>query len=155
MTTNIVTIEMLNNERERVLEVIRDRAERINRCEVDDTDCFMSARADRKHLDRIDRQIKLLENGCCEWFTEYATLDNQLCKSKYCKTKYGYTNRVEMPDGSIVWTSARTEKGLAKHGLKEVRVKRVAWIDYDGLFPAKLNRATGEYSEDNIIEIKW
>ena len=155
MTSNIVTIEMLDAERERVLEVIRDRAERIANCEVDDADCFMSVRADQKHLNRIDAQKKILEDGGFAWFYEYATLDNVLCKSKYCKTKYGYTNRVEMPDGSIVWTNARTEKGLAKHNLKQVRVKRVAWIDYDGLFPAKLNRATGEYSDDNIVEIEW
>lgn len=155
MTTNIVTIEMLNEERERVLDVIRDRERRIAECEVEPADCFMSARADSDHLRRIEMQKQILENDGFAWFTEFATLDNQLCSSKLCNTKYGMTNRVEMPDGEIVWTSARTEKGLAKHNLKMVRVKRVAWVDYDGLFPAKINRVTGERVDDNIAEIEW
>ena len=56
-------------------------------------------------------------------------------------------------------TTATTDKGLAKRGLRKVRVKRAAWADFGGgqwakVYAAKWNRATGEDAE-GPVEIEW
>jgi hypothetical protein len=73
-----------------------------------------------------------------------------------------------MPDGSVVWTSACTKKGLAKKGLKMVECLRPAWYKfhsscsgmlgvYSGsyiLFPSDWNYATGEEAKDEPLDIR-
>lgn len=153
---NIVTIEMLNARYERTLECIRDRERRIANCEVESTDCFLSARADADRLRTIERQREILENGGLAWLWEYATLDNQLVEARWVDTRYGRKLVAEMPDGSTVWTTAQTAKGLAKKGLKEVRCLRPAWAESPReLWAAKWNRATGEDAAEEPVEIDW
>ena len=73
-----------------------------------------------------------------------------------------------MPDGRVVWTTALTEKGLAKKGLKKVWCLRPAWFAfkssssgmlgvYSGsyvLFPSDYNYATGEVASNDPIQVK-
>ena len=80
---------------------------------------------DENHL--LEAQMELIKNGCQRWFFAYATLDGQVCDHRWVNTKYGYKLVVDMPDGSSVWTTAQTAKGLAKKGLKQVEVRKVAW----------------------------
>lgn len=154
----IVTADEITRNIERVRESQRDRAERIARCEVEDTDCFMSIMGDRKALDLYEKQLEILNDGGCAWFTEYATLDGELVEARWVETRYGTKLVAEMPNGETVWTTATTDKGLAKRGLRKVRVKRAAWADFGSswanVYPAKWNRATGEEVEGPVA-IEW
>ena len=156
-----VTVEQLEAQLGRILACKRERAERIARCEVEDSDCFLSMRAEDNQIAKIKARISIIKDGGCAWFVEYATLDGTLCDSSWVNTKYGYKLKVNMPNGEVVLTTAKTKKGLAKKGIKMVNVKRVAWADSGkgwftpySVYPAKLNRATGEYTDGEPIEIK-
>ena len=162
-----VTVEELKAQLDRINEIRRDRAERIANCEVESTDCALSIMADREQADLINAQIEIIENGGTSWFQEYATLDGVLVDGRWVDTRYGYKLVCDMPDGETVWTTANTEKGLARRGLKKVMVRRTAWAKlasngssiasgcYVKRYPALLNRATGEYSETfEAIEVK-
>lgn len=156
-----VTVEELEEKIERTIACKRERAERIANCETDERDCFLSMRAEDNYIDKLEARIRIIKDGGYAWFVEYATLDGQLCDSCLVSTKYGYKLKVYMPDGEIVFTTARTEKGLAKKGIKKVMVRRVAWAESRkgwnepfGIYPTKFNRATGEYTDGEPIEIK-
>jgi hypothetical protein len=161
-------IESLERQNERLIKAMDDRMERVFAGDTDWDDCFISQRCETRGLNNNKDKINLLKNGGCAWFTEYATLDGTLVKARWCDTKYGLTLRAVMPDGSVVWTSSRTEKGLAKKGLKTVQCLRPAWFafkssangmfgvytgDYE-LFPSDTNYATGEPASDEPIEIR-
>lgn len=166
-----VTVDELKAQRKRITEAQRSRAQRIANCEVEEIDCALSVRADRDMLNLIDAQIELLNNGCTAWFEEYATIDGRLVDGRWVDTRYGMKLVCEMPNGETVWTTANTQKGLARRGLKKVMVKRVAWAKlmsngnsiasgcYVKRYPAHLNRLTGEYSEDiaalDVAEFDW
>ncbi|MGA4517377.1 hypothetical protein ACPA0F_08920 [Solibacillus silvestris] len=161
-------IEQLEKEIELMKAAIANRIDRINACETDWDDCFISQRCEERGIRNNRDKIDLIKDGGCAWFIDYATLDNQLVNWKWCKTQYGYSLRVVMPDGNVVWTTAHTAKGLAKKGLKKVECKRPAWFKfscsgsgmlgvYTGdyvLFPSDVNYATGEAAGDDPIEIK-
>ena len=155
----IITAEEIKRSIERVRENQRSRAERIANCEVEDTDCYMSIMSDRAALDVYERQLEILEDGGYAWFDEYATLDGELVDARWVETRYGVKLVADMPNGETVWTTATTDKGLAKRGLRKVRVKRAAWADFGGgqwakVYAAKWNRATGEEVE-GPVEIEW
>lgn len=161
-------IKSLEAEIERLQESIDRRAERVANCETDYDDCFISERCESRTISTNKRKIELIKDGGCAWFCEYATLDGKLVNAHWCKTRYGYSLKAEMPDGSVVWTTADTAKGLAKRGLKKVECKRPAWYAfrsynsgllgaYTGsyeLFPSDYNYATGEQAADEPIEIR-
>lgn len=144
------------------------RAERIANWETDEDDCFISERCESRTIATNRNKISLIKDGGCAWFTEYATLDGKLVNAHWCDTKFGYSLRAEMPDGSVVWTTASTTKGLAKRGLKMVECKRPAWFKFSSpysgmmgvysgdyvLFPSAYNYATGEPAEAEPIEIR-
>lgn len=144
------------------------RAERIANWETDEDDCFISERCESRGISVNREKIALIKDGGCAWFPEYATLDGKLVKAHWCNTKYGCSLRVEMPDGSVVWTTSTTAKGLAKRGLKRVECLRPAWYAfkspyggmlgvYSGsyeLFPSDYNYATGEPAKAEPIEIR-
>lgn len=160
-------IEKLEREIETLKGAQERREERIRNWETDEDDCFISDRVEmqgiRVNMDKID----LIRRGGCEWFDEYATLDGQLVKARWCNTRYGLSLRVEMPDGSVVWTTG-SAKALAKRGLKRVLCLRPAWYAfrangrgmygvYTGgyeLFPSDYNYATGEAASVNPIAVK-
>lgn len=169
MTFGKELIAQLEREIECYQKAIHDRKERIEKGWTDMDDCFISERVEWRGLQLAKDKISLINDGGCAWFQEYATLNGQLIKAKWCHTKYGYSLRAEMPNGQVVWTTASTQKGLAKKGLKKVLVKRPAWFcfqssgtgllgAYSGsyvLFPSDWNYATGEYvTKDYPIEIK-
>ena len=147
---------------------MRDRAERIRNGQTDMDDCFISQRCEERDIAVCKDKINLIKNGGATWFTELATLDGQIVKSRWCNTKYGSSLRVEMPNGEIVWTTATTKGGLAKKGLKYVRCLRPAWYKfyssqrgmlgvYTGdymVFPSDTNYATGEEASKEPIEIQ-
>ena len=147
---------------------IADRSRRIADGWTDMDDCFLSQRCDERSISLAQEKIDLIKNGGCSWFTEYATLDGTLVNAHWCHTKYGYSLRAVMPDGSVVWTTASTVAGLSKKGLKRVQCLRPAWFVfrspvggmagvYSGsyeLFPSDTNYATGEPASDEPIEIK-
>lgn len=161
-------IGKLHREIESLKAGMSDRAKRISDWQTDEDDCFVSQRCDERAINLAQEKINLLENGGCEWFTEYATLDGKLVSAHWCKTRYGYSLRAVMPDGSIVWTTSNTEKGLAKKGLKKVLCLRPAWFAfhssesgmlgvYSGeyvTFPSDVNYATGEAASADPVEIK-
>lgn len=147
---------------------IANRAERIEAGWTDMDDCFISERCESRGISNAEAKIELIRDGGCAWFPEYATLDGQLVDARWCETKYGTSLRVKMPDGRVVWTTACTDKGLAKKGLKRVECLRPAWYCfrsssrgmlgvYSGsyvLFPSDVNYATGESASDDPIEIR-
>lgn len=161
-------IKSLEQDNENLKKAINDRIERINNLETDWDDCFISERCETRGINTNNEKIALIKNGGCAWFIEYATLDGTLVKSRWCETKYGTSLRAEMPDGRIVWTTATTEKGLAKKGLKKVECLRPAWFTFKSssrgmlgvytgsyvLFPSDYNYATGEPAGKEPLEIK-
>lgn len=168
MKYGVQLIESLKKEIDIMQAAIDRRAERIANWETDEEDCFISQRNEERTISVNRDKIRLIEDGGCAWFQEYATLEGQLVKAKWCNTKFGYSLRAEMPDGKVVWTTADTEKGLAKRGLKKVECKRPAWFafkspyggmmgvycgDYE-LFPSAMNYATGEDAPLAPLEIR-
>ena len=159
-------INQLEQEIETLQGAIDRRIERIRRWETDEEDCFISERVETQGIQVARDKIALIKKGGCAWFTEYATLDGTLVKARWCNTKYGYSLRAEMPDGTVVWTTSETAKGLAKRGLKKVECLRPAWYAFHSngsgmygvytgsyvLFPSDVNYATGE--EASIVEIR-
>lgn len=167
-------IKELEKEIKRFEEVMDRRWDRINDGQTDIEDCFMSMRCEERGRDLAKDKIRLIQNGGCDWFAEYATLDGQLVNAKWCRCKsftgYGTTSRlrIEMPDGTVKWTSATTEKGLARIGIKRVLCKRPAWFRFSSsgsgmlavytgqyvTFPSDVNYATGEAASEDPIEVK-
>ena len=147
---------------------IDNRWERIEAGMTDIDDCFISQRCEERGISNNRQKIDLINDGGCAWFLEYATLDGQLVDAYWCQTKYGYSLRAKMPDGSVVWTTADTAKGLAKKGLKKVECKRPAWFKFSSngsgmlgvysgdyvLFPSDVNYATGEEASTEPLEIR-
>lgn len=160
-------IEMLEKEVASYEAAMADRSRRIAEWQTDEDDCFISQRVDKRGLELAKDKIALIKDGGCMWFPEYATLDGTLINARWCNTKFGYSLRAEMPDGSVVWTTADTEKGLAKRGIKKVMCKRPAWFAFhssnSGMmgvytgsyvpFPSDINYATGEYATAEPIEV--
>ena len=161
-------IKKLENDISRYREAIDERFERVNEGLTDWDDCFMSQRCEERGISNNEEKIRLIRNGGCAWFREYATLDGTLVNARWCKTQYGSSLRAVMPDGSVVWTTALTAKGLARKGLKMVECLRPAWFKfhsscggmlgvYSGeyvLFPSDINYATGERASDEPLEIR-
>ena len=162
----------LINQLQKIIETTKtamtDRQKRIANWETDEDDCFISMRVDERGLSLANAKIELIKDGGCAWFEEYATLDGQLVNAHWCNTKFGYSLRVEMPDGQVVWTTSCTKKGLAKRGLKKVECRRPAWYcfssPYSGmlgvyngsynLFPSDWNYATGERAGSEPLEMR-
>ena len=161
-------IKKLEAEIELYRGALQRRAERIANWETDEDDCFISERCESRGIQVAQNKIALINDGGCAWFPEYATLDGQIVKATWCNTKYGSSLRVEMPDGTVVWTTASTAKGLAKKGLKRVECLRPAWYAFSSpyggmmgvysgdyvLFPSDYNYATGEPAKAEPIEIR-
>jgi hypothetical protein len=161
-------IKELQDEIVLLKESISNRFDRINMGWTDMDDCFLSQRCEERGITNAEQKIALIKNGGCMWFSEYATLDGKLVNAHWCKTKYGYKLRAVMPDGSVVWTSADTAKGLAKKGLKRVECLRPAWYKFSsgasGLlgvysgtyvpYPSDINYATGEPASSEPIEMR-
>ncbi len=167
MRYGLELIEDLERENEHLRATLEHRQERINEGLTDMDDCFLSDRLETRAIHTNDRKISLIKDGGCAWFGEYSTLDGTLVNAHWCNTRYGLKLRAEMPDGSVIWTSADTPKGLAKVGLKKVLCKRPAWFCFSGgkglygaysgdyvLFPSSVNYATGEDAGVDPIEIK-
>ena len=158
----------LEREIERMRSAIADRNARVSEGLVEWDDCFISERCESRGIANNQDKINLIKNGGCAWFTEYATLDGTLIRARWCDTRYGMKLRAEMPDGSVVWTSALTDKGLAKKGIKRVECLRPAWYVFKSsakgmlgvyaggyeLFPSNINYATGEPASDEPIEVR-
>ena len=161
-------IAELQKEIDLLTESQRRRAERINNWETDEEDCFMSMRCEERGVRNAQDKIDLIKRGGCAWFTEYATLDGKLVNAKWCNTRFGSSLRAQMPDGSVVWTTADTPRGLAKHNLRKVSCLRPAWYCFRSsasgmlgvfsgsyvLFPSDVNYATGEPASDEPLEIR-
>lgn len=148
--------------------IMADRQRRIDAWQTDEDDCFISQRCDERGINLAKDKIALIKDGGCMWFTEYATLDGKIVNARWCNTRYGSSLRAEMPDGTVVWTTATTAKGLARKGLKMVECLRPAWFafhsSHGGMmgvytgdyvpFPSHTNYATGEAASDEPIEIR-
>lgn len=161
-------VKALEKEIEIMEAAMARRAERIANWETDEDDCFISQRVEERTVSVDKNKIALIKNGGCAWFGEYATLDGTLIRAKWCNTMYGHKLRAEMPDGTVVWTTANTNKGLAKKGLKKVECLRPAWYGYSTpysgmmgvycgdyeLFPSDYNYATGEPAGDAPVAIR-
>lgn len=168
MKYGIELINSLEAEIEMYHKNMTERMSRIDDGMTDMDDCFMSQRVDERGISTAKSKIHLLKNGGCAWFTEYATLDGQIINARWCDTRYGLKLRAEMPDGSVVWTTADTAKGLAKKGIKKVECLRPAWFAFHSssrglagvyggdyvLFPSDYNYATGEPASAEPIEMK-
>ena len=161
-------IKSLEKENEMLRNSIDDRRRRIDDGWTDMEDCFISQRVEERGIRNNNDKIALIKRGGLHWFRELATADGIPVESHWVDTRYGMTRRVQMPDGSVVWTSADTDKGLARKGLKKVTCLRPAWYAfhssqrgmcgvYSGdyvLFPSDVNYATGEDASCDPIEMK-
>ena len=163
-------IKSLENEKARIQKNQLDRSQRIANWETDEDDCFISIRCDERASHLCDDKIRLIKDGGCHWFVEYqSTAGVHELKHCWFENKFGgYSLRVELVDGTVIYTSADTEKGLAKKGLKKVLALRPAWYAfhssqrgmmgvYSGeyvLFPSDVNYATGENAPLAPLEVK-
>lgn len=168
MKYGIDLIHDLERDIEMHTNAIRNRFDRIDAGMTDMDDCFVSQRCDERGINVAKDKIRLIKDGGCAWFVEYSTLDGTPVNAKWCNTRFGTSLRAEMPDGSVVWTTATTQKGLARKGLKMIECKRPAWYTfrssasgmlgvYGGsyvLFPSDINYATGEDATVEPIEIR-
>ena len=68
---------------------ISDRIDRINQGLTDIDDCFISQRCEERGIRNAEDKIRLIKDGGCSWFREYATLDGTLVDAHWCNTKYG------------------------------------------------------------------
>lgn len=162
-------IEQLERENELNRKAIDNRFERIANGWTDMDDCFVSQHFEERGIANNEQKIELIKDGGCAWFVEYATLDNQLIEARWCNTKYGLSLRAVLPDGKVVWTTACTQKGLARKGIKKVECKRPAWYEFKSagrgmcgayaghyvLCPSDVNYATGEDATEEPLEINW
>lgn len=155
-----VTIESLEAEIARINKVIDSRNERIVNGETDEDDCFISIRVNENAIKEANLQIDIIKNGGTSWFDWYTDMNNVPCvDARWVDTKFGGSMVVNFADGRTVWTTAQTEKGLAKKGLKKVEARFPVWTktychgsgmlgvfnSSVGTYRAELNRATGEY----------
>lgn len=161
-------IKELEERIETTKSAMAERAERIEKGWTDIDDCFISTRCDDRSMQLYKDKISLIKDGGTAWFIEYATLDGELVNARWCSTKFGSSLRAEMPDGQVVWTTAITQKGLARKGLKRVRCRRPAWYAFHSsqrgmlgvytgsyqLFPSDYNYATGEPAGAEPLEIE-
>ena len=163
-------IKSLENEKARIRESQDERRKRIDAWETDEDDCFISIRCDERAYHLCNDKIRLIQAGGCHWFVEYQSVDGVPEKDHHWFTNKfgGMSCRVELADGRVIFTSADTEKGLAKKGLKKVLALRPAWYAfhssargmmgvYSGeyiLFPSDVNYATGEYATVEPLEVK-
>lgn len=170
MLYGVELIKSLENEKALIRENQRNREKRIANWETDEDDCFISIRCDDRNSHLIDDKIQLIQDGGCHWFVEYqSTSGVHEKKHNWFENKFGgWSLRVELMDGTVVYTSADTEKGLAKKGLKKVLALRPAWYAfhssqrgmmgvYSGeyvLFPSSVNYATGEDATVEPLEVK-
>lgn len=161
-------IKSLESEIKILRDSIEDRRKRIDDGWTDMDDCFVSQRVEERGIRNNNDKIALIKNGGLHWFRELATMDGAPVDSRWVETRFGYTRRVQMPDGSVVWTSADTDNGLARKGLKKVMCLRPAWYTFHSsgkgmcgvytgdyvLFPSDVNYATGEDASCDPIEMK-
>ncbi len=168
MTYGTELIRQLEAQIELMRKNMQERYERISDWQTDIDDCFISQRCEDRGISVCQDKISLIRDGGYAWFPEYATLDGQIVNARWCDTRYGCKLRAEMPDGSVVWTTADTAAGLARKGLKKVLCKRPAWFAfrssesgmlgvYSGdyvLFPSSVNYATGENAGRDPVEVK-
>lgn len=75
-------IEELEREIKLYEETMSRRWDRINNGETDQEDCFVSMRVEERGRDLAKDKIKLIKDGGCDWFVEYATLDGVLVNAK-------------------------------------------------------------------------
>jgi hypothetical protein len=159
-TSKIVTIESLKADIARYQKSLDERNERINRWETDEDDCFISIKVETDGIKAAEMKIKIIENGGTQWFDWYTDLNGVVCEdARWVQTKYGYSLVVNFADGRTIWTTATTEKGLARKGLKKISARFPVWVksfcngsglcgvycSTVGTYRAELNRATGEY----------
>ncbi|WP_407399654.1 hypothetical protein [Treponema sp.] len=160
----------LNRQIDNLQNAIKNRYERIDQGMTDMDDCFVSQHLEDRGIALCKQKISLIQAGGTDWFAEYATLDGILVKAKWVASKYHHGTtvlRAEMPDGSVVWTSATTAKGLAAKGLKRVSCLRPAWFEFRSngsglcgamtgnyvIVPSDFNYATGEDASEDPLEI--
>ena len=158
--SKIVTIESLKADIARYQQCLDNRNERIARGETDEDDCFISIKVETDGIRAAEMKIKIIEAGGTDWFDWYTDLDGVVCSdAHWVNTKYGYSLVVNFADGRTIWTSATTEKGLARRGLKKISARFPVWVksfcngsgmlgvfnSSVGKYRAELNRATGEY----------
>lgn len=97
----------------------------------------------------IEAKLKLIDEGCIQQYSTLETLDGIEVNYHWCNTKFGTSRRVVMPDGDIVWTSARTEKALNKKGLKTGTKESFIWISINGTqYESDFNYSTGQRNEN-------
>lgn len=161
-------VKSLKNEIDSYQKALNDRSQRISDGLTDMEDCFISQRVEERGIQLAKDKISLIEKGGCDWFVEYATLDDVLVRARWCETVYGRSLRVEMSNGEVIWTTANTEKGLKRKGLKKVLCLRPAWFTFkssmNGLcgvlcgyyttFPSDINYATGKPASYDPVDIK-
>lgn len=158
--SNIVTIEALEKRMAIMQEAIERRNIRIERGETDEDDCFMSIKVEGVTIEECKQKINILKEGGVAWFDWYTDTEGVPCESaRWVQTKFGRSLVVDFADGRTIWTTALTEKGLAKKGLVKVEGLFPAWVRveangsgmvgaflaYPRKYRANLNRATGEY----------
>jgi len=162
-------INELQEQSDRAEKSIDQRARRIAEGETDIDDCFVSQNTEYLIISEDKLKIDLIKDGGTAWFTEAATLDGKLLKSRWINTRYGARFLVEREDGTTFMTSSQNPKVLAKRGIKLVSVKRPAWYELrcnraaSGMYgaytarpvlvPSCYNYATGQ-TVDQPLEVK-
>ena len=149
------------------LENVRNDIARMDKniadCVYDMDDCFISYGLQRSQESVCNMRLKILRNGGVWQFVGYSDLNGNFLTAVSFRNKFGgistcYKNEEK---GITIFTSANTEKGLLKKGIKKVDYVAPAWATvkagtvhgqtYPCIYEATYNRCTGEAEPRKII----
>ncbi len=147
--------------RQRMVDSIESRAERIANWETDEDDCFLSQRVEERAILECDMQLRILDTDGCEDYEAVFDEQGRECRVRYVSTKYGgaYVTDI-LVDGKVKPIFASSMKALLKKTGYHKKIIRVpVWTKfctpYKGLYGAycgsyevvrwHTNMVTGEY----------
>lgn len=111
-------------QKQRMIENIEDRRERINNWQTDEDDCFLSQRVDERGIHECNMQLDILGGDGCMDFDGWFDADGNEVRVKWVQTRYGC---------ACVWNGvfASSEKALQKKtGLTRKTIRVPVWTKF-------------------------
>jgi hypothetical protein len=133
-----------------------EREDKMQNCEFDIDDCFVSVWANGWSKRLLDTKIAILNDGGYADFPAIVDKDGKLVSDTHVETRYGGRYIVKDLDGNVTEWINPTEKVLAKKGYQYGSIRKPAWAKLDGsgyglsgsvwvkTFPSDFNYWTGE-----------
>ena len=125
--------------KQRMIDAIENRAERIRNWETDEDDCFMSQRVEENAIRECDLQLEILKGDGCMDFEGWFDPDGNEVYVRWVNTRYG---------GAYVWNGifASSEKALAKKtGLTRKTIRVPVWTKFSTPYSGMMGVYCGSY----------